>query len=206
MFYNAKKSIIKNFTSNAIESITTIKITWWVEKNRQNCQSIFLTTNQQYGDLCPILSATRIALCAWSMNQLDDMPLAMSKIRKGKKLYLTGSKIAELLWGAIKWIHPDISAVYIKWCSGHSLHVWACILLDEVGASPTYLHWLVGSLCMYLNDTAIIQHQHVDALHLASQSVMDLMSAIEEDILALSSTMTEVTDDPRMQEYVNEED
>jgi hypothetical protein len=59
---------------------------------------------------------------------------------------------------------------------------------------------------MYLRDTSVIQHQHVDALQTASQAVIDLLSALPEDVIALSSTMTKVSDDPRMQDYKNEED
>ena len=49
---------------------------------------------------------------------------------------------------------------------------------------------------MYLRDTAVIQHQHVDALRLASQAVMDLLSALPEDAIALSRTMADVSIDP----------
>ncbi len=57
-----------------------------------------------------------------------------------------------------------------------------------------------------LRDTSVTQHQQVDALQTASQAVMDLLSALLEDIIALSSTMTEVPDDPRMQDYADEQD
>jgi hypothetical protein len=59
---------------------------------------------------------------------------------------------------------------------------------------------------MYLWDTSVIQHQHVDALQTASQAVMDLLSALPDDVIALSSTMTKVRDNPRMQDYADEED
>ncbi len=59
---------------------------------------------------------------------------------------------------------------------------------------------------MYLRNTAVIQHQHVNALQTASQAVMDLLSALPEDVIALSSTMTEALDDPRMQDYADDED
>jgi hypothetical protein len=54
-------------------------------------------------------------------------------------------------------------------------------------------------------DTAIVQHQHVDALLAASQKVMDLISALPMDIIALS-TMTEGMDDPDMHEYTDKMD
>jgi hypothetical protein len=54
-------------------------------------------------------------------------------------------------------------------------------LLDEAGKLPDYikkrLRWLGDSFRMYLGDTAINQHQHVDALLAALQEVMDLIAA-----------------------------
>jgi hypothetical protein len=58
---------------------------------------------------------------------------------------------------------------------------------------------------MYLRDTAIIQHQHVDALLAALQEVMDLIASLPKDIIALS-TMTEGADDPDMHKYADEMD
>ena len=84
------------------------------------------------------------------------------------------------------------------------------MLLDEAGKSPDYikkrLRWLGDSFRMYLRDTSVIQHQHVDALQTASQAVMDLLSALPDDVIALLSTMTEVPDNPRMQDYADKED
>ncbi len=54
---------------------------------------------------------------------------------------------------------------------------------------------------MYLRDTAIIRHQHVDALLAALQEVMDLIVALSKDIIALSRT-----DNPDMHKYTDEMD
>jgi hypothetical protein len=89
------------------------------------------------------------------------------------------------------------------------LRVWACVLLDKAGKLPDYikkrLRWLGDSFRMYLRDTAIIQHQHVDALLAALQEVMDLIAALPKDIIVLS-TMTEGTEDPDMHEYTDKMD
>ena len=53
---------------------------------------------------------------------------------------------------------------------------------------------------MYLRNTAIIQHQHVDALLAALQEVMELIAALPKGVIALS-TMREGTDDPDMHKY-----
>jgi hypothetical protein len=67
------------------------------------------------------------------------------------------------------------------------------------------LRWLGDSFRMNLRDTAIIQHQHVDALLAALQAVMDLISTLPTDVIALS-TMTEGMDDPDMHKYTDKMD
>jgi hypothetical protein len=58
---------------------------------------------------------------------------------------------------------------------------------------------------MYLRDTAIIQHQHLDALLAALQEVMDLISALPTDVVTLS-TMMEGMDNPGTHKYADEMD
>ncbi len=82
-------------------------------------------------------------------------------------------------------------------------------MLDEAKKLPDNikkrLRWLSDSFRMYLRDTAIIQHQHVDALLAALQEDMDLIAALPKDIIALS-TITERTDNPDMHGYTDEMD
>jgi hypothetical protein len=113
-------------------------------------------------------SAMQLVLRAKWLNQPDDMPVAVYKTKKGRIFYLTGNKIAELLRKAVKEVQPNTTLDKLKRYSAHSLRVWACVLLDEAGKLPDYikkrLRWLGDSFMMYLRDTAIIQHQHVDTL------------------------------------------
>jgi hypothetical protein len=137
------------------------------------------------------------------------MPIVLFKMKKGKVIYLTGNKIAELLRKAVKKVCPDTTPDKLKWYSAHSLQVWACVLLDEAGKLLDYikkrLRWLGDSFRMYLRDTAIIQHQHVDAFLDALQEVMDLVTDLPKDIIALS-TMTKGMDDPDMHKYADKMD
>jgi hypothetical protein len=131
------------------------------------------------------------------------------KTKEGKINYLTGNKIAELLWKDVKKVRLNTTPDKLKQYSANSLRVWACVLLNEAGKLPDCikkrLHWLGDSFRMYLRDTAIIQHQHVDALLAALQEVMDLIAALPKDVIALS-TMTEETDNPAMHKYTDEMD
>jgi hypothetical protein len=146
-------------------------------------------------------SAIQLVLRAKWLNQPDDMPIAVYKTKKGKVIYLTGNKIAELLRKAVKEVRPDTTLDKLKRYSAHSLRVWACVLLNGAGKLPDYikkrLRWLGDSFRMYQRDTAIIQHQHVDALLAVSQKVIYLIAALPMDVIILS-TMTEGTDNPDM--------
>jgi hypothetical protein len=137
------------------------------------------------------------------------MPATLYKTKKGKVVYLTGNKIAELLRKALKEVWPDTTSDKLKRYSTHSLRVWACVLLKKVGKLLDYIkkkfRWLGGSFRMYQRDTAIIQHQHVDALLAALQEVMDLIAALPTDVIALS-TMTEGMGAPDMHKYADEMD
>jgi hypothetical protein len=58
---------------------------------------------------------------------------------------------------------------------------------------------------MYLRDTSIIQHQHVDALQAALQEMLDLITALPADVITLL-TLTDGTTDPDMSKYADEMD
>jgi hypothetical protein len=137
------------------------------------------------------------------------MPIGICKTKNGKVIYLTGKKIAEFLRKDVKKVLPETTPDKLKQYSTHFLWVWACVLLDEAGKSTDYIKKrlcrLGDSSRMYLRDTAIIQHQHVDTLLAALQEVIDLIAALQKDVIVLC-TMTEGTDNPDMHEYADEMD
>ena len=57
--------------------------------------------------------------------------------------------------------------------------VWALVLLDEAGKSPTFmksrLRWLGDSYRLYLRDTADLINQHNAALECASAQMLALL-------------------------------
>jgi hypothetical protein len=129
------------------------------------------------------------------------MTVAINKTKKCKIFYLTGNKIVKLMRKAIRKVCLDTTPEKLKNDSANLLHDWACILLDEAGKSPQYikkrLHWLGESFRMYLRDTAIIQHQHLDVLKAALQEAIDVIAALLYDVIALCSIMN-ISDDPSM--------
>jgi hypothetical protein len=81
----------------------------------------------------------RLVLWEKWLNQPDDMPVAVYKMKKGKVVYLTGNKIAEILRKAVKEVWLDTTSDELKRYSAHSLRVWACVLLNKAGNLPDYI-------------------------------------------------------------------
>jgi hypothetical protein len=81
-------------------------------------------------------------------------------------------------------------------------------LLDEAGKLPNYikkrLRWFGDFFRTYLQDTSAIQSQHVNALRKALQEVMDFISALPTDVIVLSNSMINGTNNPDMHEYASE--
>jgi hypothetical protein len=202
IFYDNKKHIVKILDEDSFQQVRLVKITWHIQKNRQNSQAITLLAEVNRPEICPVRSAMCLVLRARRLNQPDDMPLGVYKTKKGKSIYLMGNKIAELLHKAVKSVCPDTTSEDLKQYSAHSLRVWDCVLLDEAGKPPNYIKkrlcWLGDSFRMYLQDTLAIQLQHVNALPEASREIMDLISALPADVIALSISMTDGTTDPDM--------
>jgi hypothetical protein len=59
---------------------------------------------------------------------------------------------------------------------------------------------------MYLRDTTKIQRQHLNALQGALQEVMDIIAALPKNVIALSTMMTEGSDNPDIHEYTDKMD
>jgi hypothetical protein len=148
--------------------------------------------------------------------QPDNMLVACYKTKKAPLLFITGSRIATLLCQAVKKVQPSTSAENLKKYSAHSLRVWACVLLDMAGLSPSFiqkcLHWLGHSFKMYLRDMKAIRDKHLAALQLASADVMALIRTPQDDVVRLTPTMSNlnvpsnVIKDDQMGVYIDEMD
>ena len=104
----------------------------------------------------------------------------------GIKKYHTGGKIAKVLRSVAKRVHLDWSAKELSQISSHSGGVWALVLLDEAGMSPAFmtsqLRWMGDSYKLYLRDTSILQHKHIDALKKESNKIVKLLGS-NRDVL-----------------------
>ncbi len=79
----------------------------------------------------------------------------------------------------MRTFHSDLSKDEFKCFLSHSGTVWALVLLDEAGMTPAFmiscLHWMGESYKLYLHNTSILQHKHIDALSKESDEVIQLL-------------------------------
>jgi hypothetical protein len=122
-----------------MEAPKKLKMTFRIQKNRQNGQSITLVADDAHQDICPVWAAHRIFLRAKKPCQLNSEPMGMFVNKFGIKKYLTGGKIAKVLRSVAKKVHPDWSANELSQISSHSGQVWALVLLDKAGMSPAFM-------------------------------------------------------------------
>ncbi len=187
-FYNQKGNVMHVHPLN--DEICTfskkMKVTYWIQKNRQNGQSITLVSDDDHPDICPVRAAYRIFLQAKCLGQSNSQPMAIFVNKHGDTKYLMGNKISDVLHSIARAVHPDLSEDEIKRLSLHSGQVWALVLLDEAGMNPDFmksrLHWMGESYRLYLRNTSILQQKHVDALKKDSKDLLQLLGR-NRDIL-----------------------
>lgn len=150
IFFDRDGNHFNTSADNVLTIAQTVQITWWIQKNSQNGQSITLATEPSNPEICPVRNALTLVL----LEQLPNMPVCIYPNKNGTILYLTGQSLARLFWKAVKAICHDIPAEDLSKYLAHSLRVWACILLDEAGKSPDFIKkhlcWMGDSFQMYL--------------------------------------------------------
>ncbi len=168
VFYDKSGHILKKINDSTLNLATSVQITWRIQENCQNDQKIKLYADTKNPAICPVRVALRMVMRASQLGQPDNMLVACYRTKKAPLLYITGSRIATLLRKAVKKVRPSTSANDLKKYFAHSLRVWACVLLDEAGMSPSFiqkrLRWLGDLFKMYLRDTKAIQDKHLAAL------------------------------------------
>jgi hypothetical protein len=154
-------NVLTKIDDSSLDFATSVQITWRIQKNHQNSQKIKLSADTKNPVICPVRGALRMVMKACCLAQPDDMPVACYRTKKAPLLFITGSRIATLRRKAAKKVQPSTLADNLKKYSAHSLRVWACVLLDEAGMSPSFiqkcLRCVGDSFKIYLRDTKAIK-------------------------------------------------
>jgi hypothetical protein len=199
-FYNSSGSLICIHTLNSDlqEFPKKLKVTFGIQKNRQNGQSITLVADDANPDICPVQAAYRIFLRSKRLDQSDSEPMGVFVNKFGITRYLTGNKIQDVLQSIARAIHPDLTEDEIKRFLSHSGRVWALVLLDEAVTSPVFmtsrLRWMGESYKLYLRHNLALPNKHAAALKKDSDEVTRILGnnrGILPDIVPLDDEMGE---------------
>jgi hypothetical protein len=145
--------VVLTTRSSSEKSAASVQITWHIQKTHQNGHTIKFSADMNNPLICSIQGELQMVMRAHHLAQPDDMPVACYRTKKALLLFITVSRIATLLCKAVKKVRPSTSADDLKKYSAHSFRVWACVLLDEAGMSPSFiqkcLRWLGDLFKMY---------------------------------------------------------
>ena len=92
----------------SVDIVKTVKITWQIQKNRQNGKVITLSANDDHSKICPVRAALRMVLRARRLGQPDSL-LVACHIYKKKRVYLTGKRIVVLFREAAKTVYRNMT-------------------------------------------------------------------------------------------------
>ena len=171
-------------------------MTFRIQKNRQNGQSINFVADDKHQNICPVRAAYRIFLRAKRLGQSNKQPMGVFVNHQGNTKYLTANKIAEVLQSFAKVCHPDLTRDEIMRFTSHSVRVWAVVLLDEAGMNADFiksrLRWMGDSYRLYLRDTAVLQAKHISALEASSDDFIKLLGenrTVLPNVVPIDDTM-----------------
>ncbi len=98
-----------------------LKVTFRIQKNCQNGQSITFVADDKHPQIYPVCSAYRIFLRTKQLGQSDNQPMGVFVNKQGITKYFTGSKITEVLQSIAKACHPDLTRDELRKSLGYCL-------------------------------------------------------------------------------------
>ncbi len=119
-FFDKNSQAITELSNDSINRVDRVRITWHIQKNRQNNQMVTLLSEKANTAICPVLAALRLVLRARHLSQPDSMPVACYP-KKDALAYITGSRIAILFRAVARAVRPTISKEEEQQYSAHSL-------------------------------------------------------------------------------------
>jgi hypothetical protein len=115
IFYDKDNRTIRKHPSGGVIALPKkMKVTFRIQKNRQNGQLITIVSDDNDPNLCPVRAAYKIFLQAKRLGQTDNEPMAVLINKSGKKKYLTGNKISDVLRSFARAVHSNLSKDEIK--------------------------------------------------------------------------------------------
>ncbi len=107
-FFDKNSQVISESSYTSIKVVDKGRITWRIQKNRQNNQTVTFLSDKTSTAICPALAALRLVLRARHLSQPGPMPVACYS-KKNSLAYITGTRIAVLFRAAVRAVRPTIT-------------------------------------------------------------------------------------------------
>jgi hypothetical protein len=170
VFLDKNEVPIQNPHEVNIDQIAAVRVTWRIQKNRENNYKIKFAKMAGNSRWCTVRAWLRIDARATRLGVTPEEPLAVYKRNKGSKSasFIVAAQITRLIRsGAEKahGVHPNDSGLKF---TPHSIRVGACVILHVAGCSAMTikqrLRWKSDSFMDYLRDVAALASQHAEAI------------------------------------------
>jgi hypothetical protein len=119
-FFDKNSQVITELSDTSIKFVDRVRITWHIQKNCQNNQTVTLSSDKTNTVICPILAALRLVLRARCLSQPDSMPVACYS-KKDSLAYITETRITVLFRAAARAVRPTITKEDKQQYSAHLL-------------------------------------------------------------------------------------
>jgi hypothetical protein len=96
VFFDKTKCQLKVIDDSFFNVANSGRITWLIQKNPQNGQTITLSSDSVNPNLCPVICTLRLVFREGRLKQPDSMPLGCYRIKKTPMLYMMADKMASL--------------------------------------------------------------------------------------------------------------
>ncbi len=83
IFYDEKKRVVKDLNKDSLQQARFVKISWRIQKNHHNSKSITLVAEIDRPTIFPVRNAMQLVLWVKRLNQPDDMPVTVYKMKRG---------------------------------------------------------------------------------------------------------------------------
>jgi hypothetical protein len=101
-FFDAAKCQLNFADKPPLNMADSVRITWRIQKNQQNGQTITLLQDNKFLILCSVKCAVRMILRARRLMQPDSMPVGCYFTKKTPLVYITANRVAALIREAVK--------------------------------------------------------------------------------------------------------
>jgi len=167
-FYGPNRRRLHYNDRTILQSVASADITWKVQKNQDNGQSITHHADPDQ-DMCPVAACLNIRRRWQLLGGTRTMPLAICRSQNGKRTLAAANVINKHLQALAKDVYGITDRVELSRFTSHSLRVGAAVQLHVAGKSIPFikkaLRWKSDTFERYFRNVGALADQRNDAIN-----------------------------------------